>query len=667
MPSASAVSRSKTKAITRLERLQARRRGRAGRVVSCPVPSAGTRARPALAALWVAGIVAAVILLQRSTPLLVNLGAGDEPFVHGFRSGWEREGRRGNPETMFRWTEDGARLILPVAVAGRSLRARIRLARFTAEPAEITILAGGREVDRWTEVSRGFHVREVALGAPGPLALQFRSASADGSPLGVALDWVEFHDAGALRPPPAIVLRALALLIGVPVLAGLALASVETALGLGAFFAWSAAAGAWLDRLGTLLALAGALVPVLLAGAALLAALFLLRRCWPEQVSGRAVAVPLAAAALWLALVSHPFYFYPDVETHVRMAAALEANPSLLADPTQPWARRGDVTRDFGGRKVAIPYAFVFHALAWPLAPWLGAAAALKTVAIAALGVTLLLVFPLARVAGLGVPAAVLAQVLAAAIPVSTSRVTLALYPTLLGQAAVVLLLVHLARRLRQLEGARDAAAATAFLFLAQVVYTGSILGVAALVAALALLEALAGERRRSRWLLGSWAVATALVLLQYVGFLPVLWQDVLPHLGQGAAAGTAATTSPLVLGAARLGVFFDAVFPLLVIAGLLALRAADPHVRRVLGAAIAAGCALAVLRFVFPAVLRDAKEVELLVAPVAVCAAAAIAHAWARGGAPRALAAGAALAAIGWGTYRSALWYADRFWTAGR
>ena len=483
----------------------------------------GTRARPALAALWVAGIVAAVTLLQRSTPLLVNLGAGDEPFVHGFRAGWEREGRRGNPETMFRWTEDGARLLLPVAVAGRNVRARIRLARFTAEPAEITILAGGREVDRWTEVSRGFHVREVELGAPEPLALQFRSASTDGSPLGVALDWVEIHDAGALRPPAAIVLRVFGLLIGVPVLAGLALASVEMALGLGAFFAWSAAAGAWLDRLGTILALAGALVPVLVAGAALLAASFLLRRFWPEQVSARAVAVPLAAAALWLALVSHPFYFYPDVETHMRMAKALEANPTLLADPTQPWSRRGDVTRDFGGRKVAIPYAFVFHAVAWPLAPWLGAAAALKTVAIAALGITLLLVFPLARVAGLGVPAAVLAQILAAAIPVSTSRVMLALYPTLLGQAAIVLLLVHLARRLRLLEGARDAAAATAFLVLAQVVYTGSILGVAALVVALALLEARAGERRRSRWLLGSWAVATALVLAQYVGFLPVL------------------------------------------------------------------------------------------------------------------------------------------------
>jgi hypothetical protein len=634
-------------------------------VISFAVPSVGTRARPALAILWVAGLVAAAALLQRPSPLLINLGAGDEPFVHGFRSRWEREGRRGNPETMFRWTEDGARLTLPVGASGREVKARIRLARFAALDAEIVILAGGREVDRWTQVSRGFHVREVALGAPEGLALQFRSMSPDGSPLGIALDWVEFRDVGALRPPAAILLRALGFLIGVPVLAGLALARVEWALGFGAFVAWSAAAGVWLDRLGTLLALAGALVPALLAAAAVIASCAVLKRGWPDAVEARACAVPLAAAALWLALLWHPFYYYPDVDRHRVLLHALQENPTLLVDPTQPWAKQ--VTREIGGRAVALPYAFVLHAIAWPLAPWLGEAEAMKTVGVAALGLTLLLAFPLARAAGLGPGAAVAAQLLAAAIPVSTSRVVLALYPTLLGQAAMVLLLVHLARRLGHLEGARDAAATTGFLFVAQAVYTGSIIGVGALVATLALLEALSGGRRRARWLLGSWAVATAFVLSQYAGFLPVLWRDVLPHMGRSAPTTGGALASPFVLGVTRLGVFFDAVFPLLVAAGLLALRSAGPHVRRVLAAALVAGCALAFLRFVFPAVLRDAKEVELLVAPVAVAAAAAIAYGWGRGGAARAVSACAALGAIGWGTWQSALLYADRFWTVGR
>src|SRR5687767_808791 len=185
-------------------------------VVSFRVPSVRQRARPALAVLWVAGLVAAAALLNRSSPLLVNLGAGDEPFVHGSRGGWEREGRRGNPETMFRWTEDGARLTLPVPVTAGAPRARLRLARFADEDAEIAILAGGREVDRWTQVSRGFHVREVALGPASAVSLQFRSTSPDGSPLGIALDWVEIRDAGGLRPPAPMVARVMGVLIGVP-------------------------------------------------------------------------------------------------------------------------------------------------------------------------------------------------------------------------------------------------------------------------------------------------------------------------------------------------------------------------------------------------------------------------------------------------------------------
>jgi hypothetical protein len=403
-----------------------------------------------------------------------------------------------------------------------------------------------------------------------------------------------------------------------------------------------------------------------MAGAIVAGALWVLRRYWPEDMTRAAGAIPIGAVAVWLALVSHPFYFYPDVETHTRMSQALAADPTLLLDPTQPWARRGEVTREFGGTKVAIPYSFVFHALSWPLSPLVGETAALKTMAVAALGATLLLVFPLARSVGLGAGAAILAQLFAAAIPVSTSRVVLALYPTLLGQAAIVLLVVHLARRFQHLEGARDAAAATGFLLLAQVVYTGSIPSVAAFVVALAALEAVTGGRRRARWLLGSWAVATAFALAQYAGFAPVLWRDVLPHIGRGTAAAEEAA-SPIALGVARIGIFFDGVFPLLVVAGIVSLRSASTHARRVIGAALAAGCALAFLRFVVPGALRDAKEVELMVAPVAVTAAAAIAYGWSRGGVLRVGASVATLGAMAWAVWRSAFLYGDRFWTVGR
>jgi hypothetical protein len=478
------------------------------------------------------------------------------------------------------------------------------------------------------------------------------------------VDWIEVGGA-ALRPRAGTAARALVLLLGIPFLAGAAARAPTSGLAVGALLAWSAAAAAWIEPFGALLAVSAAALPALLAAAAVWAACAVLRRFWADHLDRRALLLPVAAVTAWLALASHPFYFYPDVETHGRMLRALAADPVLLVDPSQPWERRGDVTREFGGRRVAIPYTLFFHALAWPFAPWLGEAPALKTVAVAALGITLLLVFPLARAAGLPAAPAFLAQALAAALPVSTARVSLALYPTLLGQAAVVLLLVHLARRLGHLVGARDAAAATAFLLLAQVVYTGSLVVVAAFVLVLAALEALAGDRKRTWRLVGAWGTATALVLAQYAGFLPVLWRDVLPHLGGGAAPAERANA--LALGAERLGVFFDTIFPALAVGGVFALRVADVHARRVLVAGLIAGTALAVLRFVAPSLLRDAKEVELLVAPVAVTAAAALAWAWARGGAGRAAALLAASGAIAWGAWRSAQFYADRFWAAGR
>ena len=136
----------------------------------------------------------------------------------------------------------------------------------------------------------------------------------------------------------------------------------------------------------------------------------------------------LAVAAL--VAFFHPFFHYPDVDTHARFLQALRANPSLLVDPTRPWQRRGDVTRRSAGEG-ADPYAMVFHAAAWPLSPLVGDIGALKTVAVVSAAAVVLLVYPLARAAALPPAWAVLAQALAAMLPVLTSRLSLALYPDL--------------------------------------------------------------------------------------------------------------------------------------------------------------------------------------------------------------------------------------------
>src|SRR6185503_11461079 len=104
-----------------------------------------------------------------------------------------------------------------------------------------------------------------------------------------------------------------------------------------------------------------------------------------------------------------------------------------------------------------------------------------------------------------------LAQVTLALLPVTASRLTLALYPALLGQALEALLIAHLMRRLDHLVGARDSAAAFAFLLVAQLAYTGSVINVSALVVVLAAIEGLRAEWQRAARLLGAWALALGL------------------------------------------------------------------------------------------------------------------------------------------------------------
>ena len=123
-------------------------------------------AGPLLGALALAGLL---VLWQRPAPLLVNLGAGDDAFARGFRE-WERDGLRGSGETMFRWTLDGALVELPLRVVSGSLTARLRLARFTDRPADITAARSES-----SGAPRHLPARRVSSPAAGGRAPRFRS------------------------------------------------------------------------------------------------------------------------------------------------------------------------------------------------------------------------------------------------------------------------------------------------------------------------------------------------------------------------------------------------------------------------------------------------------------------------------------------------------------
>jgi hypothetical protein len=637
-----------------------------------PLPRRGRLRLAALA--WLGGLLATTAALERQAPLFVNLGAGDAAFARGFRGGWERDGLRGSGETMFRWTLDGSRLELPVSVATGRLAARVRAARFAPGTADVSVLAGGVERGRWTQASQGWRVRDVDLGdLRGPLGLTFRSESTDPDGLGVALDWVEFTGAGWIVPRASIVPGLLCFLIGVPLLGGLFFRSVETGLVAGVTVLAVSTGMVLMDRLGGLVGIARAGLPAMIGLATTGVAARALGRAWPElldkdnaRAAGIAAGIPVLLATVTLA---HPFYYYPDVDTHARYLAAVRADPGLLLDPSDYQARTGAWTREVGGRRIAFPYSPAFHVLAWPAALLLGEERAVKCVAAAALGITALLVHALARSLGFGARAALLAQALFVVLPVTASRLVLALYPTLLAQALELLLIVFLARAAAGEGRARSAWALGLLLLLCQAAYTGSLLNVGLLLPVLAVLEAAAGERGRALRLLGPYVAATLVVVaLQYARFLPVLWGDVLPHIAPTTPAGGAAGGPGVAVQALRrLGLFYDVVYPLLLVPGLLAVRAAAPAARRVVAAALLAGGALLVLRYALPVAFRDAKEVELLAGPVAALAAGGAAWLWRRGPLPRASAVVALLAAAAWGTGRAVLAYADRFVAVGR
>jgi hypothetical protein len=629
-----------------------------------------------LIAAWLLLLAGFAALLLRPAPLLVNLGAGDEPFARGFRGSWERDGLQGSGETQFRWTLDGARLQLPLRLDAEAAVARLRLARFTGTAAEITLLAGERVVAQWRQPPRGWRVETVALGRlQGPLVLRFRSRSEEpagsgDADLGVALDWVELGGVRRVWPEPRLLAGLLAFLFGLPALALIVWRRPPAALWSAALVAALAGAAVGLDRFGGLVAL-GTAGPVALLVLALLALVaFGLGRVWPEHLRPWPAALAPAAALVVVALVAldHPFFHYPDVDTHARFVRAIRQDGTLLLDPTGYQLRSGAWTREIAGRRIAFPYSPAFHVLATPLALLWDEVRAVKALGVLAAGLTVLLVHVLGRALGLSPRVARLAQALLALLPVTSSRLTLALFPALLGQALEALLLAHLMRRLDHLEGARDSAAAFGFLLLAQLAYTGSVINVAAVVVLLAAWEVARAEWRRAARLLGAWGLSLGLVgALLYARFLPVLWQQVLPHARESAAEAAVAGSGGglFTLAAARADVFFDFVFPLLTALGLILLRA-PVRPRRVALCALAAGLALLVLRFTTPALFRDAKEVELLALPVSVLSAAAV-GALLRRGRPARVAVLLLLGlGIAWCASRAVALYTARFVAVG-
>ena len=153
--------------------------------------------------------------------------------------------------------------------------------------------------------------------------------------------------------------------------------------------------------------------------------------------------LPLVFAGLALLALHQPFYYYPDVTSHVHALRSIREEPRLTLDPVLQ-KQRGLHTREVAGRKVVFPYSTGFHLLATPLTGVLEETSALKTLAVVAASASGLIVFGLARALGSSAATGIVAQALFLTLPAVTWRLTLALYPTLLAQLLELVLLLFL-------------------------------------------------------------------------------------------------------------------------------------------------------------------------------------------------------------------------------
>ncbi len=615
-------------------------------------------------AAWALAIAAGAHALHHPSLLLIDFGAGDEAVASGFAEGWASYDVRG--KATFRWTGGQACVALPLEVQGRAIEIELRLARFAERATAVTLVAGGSVVGTWTQHPVGWRQRVFTAGSwRGPLALELRAAPGPDAPQGIALDWLALRGVEGIWPAFPAWVGIMALAVGVPLAVGLGLRTPVPAAYGGATVLFALALWAQADTVAALTTAVLAGPRVLLALALLVPLLLGLARLLdPEARASRAFGwVPLLVILVALVALTNPRYHYPDVDTHARFLAGLGAHPHWALDPREDQEQARAWTRLIGDRYIGFPYSTVFHVLAWPMVPLLGDVGAVKVLAVLAAAAASVLVFGLARATGAGLGVAVLAQALFALMPVVPSRLTLALLPSLLGQAMELLLLVVLATRLASLGLGRERLLAFALLLLAQVSYVGSLFNVAAIVGLCALAVCFEGRWRSAASLLAAYGLSAATVVaLQYRYFIPTLFSEVLPHLAPSAGPhGGPALLDALALAGARFWIFFGPFGLALALFGYIVLARGPAPVRRVLLAATAGGLLLALLRAGLPVLFSDAKEVELMTGPIAVAVALGVASLYARGRAARISGLALLVALVLWSAYGAAQLYSSR------
>jgi hypothetical protein len=589
------------------------------------------------AALALAPLVEALAGVSGPRVVRLNLGPGDGPYVSGFAPEYEIE-----DGVATHWTSHDASLRLPLTLAGPALL-RYRFARVLPERAALTLYRDGDPVDR-LEARGGTPLERAAPLASAlerPLDFALHVSAADDKGLGLRLDWLRVEaGAGArVRLRGAARFRAAGLVVLLFVLLRLSGWSRRAGAALAAPWALAATLGLardpWLvHRL--LTGLPEALGAVGCLGLLLASWARRSGRASPEAVR-RLAALCAYAFLLRAAATNHPDFYYPDLMTHARLAQAVRAaGLDFFRSPARHLAELGAWSKPAYGGATGLPYSPAFHLPFALLGLSFDATlTAFKLTAAALTLVPLVLLWPLARRVG----AAPLGALLMVLVPTYTSRLAVALLPSLLGHAADVLLLAWLAYRLERLAEPRVFATGVMLVAASQLAYVSGVTHTALIVCLLGSLTALSPRGLAPALRVFAMGAAGALIslLLFYRDFL-------------GAAGGLAprilgehASLYPVqgfwALAAARTWTFFHAVYPLLAAIGLVRLLR-HGRARLVVLAWLLSFALLILLRAKLPDVFRYGHETLFVTPLVCLAAGDALGRLWERGRSARFVAA---------------------------
>ena len=169
----------------------------------------------------------------------------------------------------------------------------------------------------------------------------------------------------------------------------------------------------------------------------------------------------------------------------------------------------------------------------------------MKLTAAALSVVPLVLLWALARRLGASTAGAFLMVL----IPTYTSRLSFAFLPSLFGHAVDMAFLLWIAGRIERVTERRTWLAGAAWVAACQLAYVSGVINISLLVAVLAAVTAVAGQRRAALAILAMGAAGSAVaVALYYRDFLPMV-ADVTSRIAGRRRGGPVALSRPVVLG----------------------------------------------------------------------------------------------------------------------